>query len=122
MTHLAALLQNSSMPSAVPDQHDSLESLVAVLSPLFEERCYKSGAYLAREGQAADSLIYIEEGAADICFSMRQRADEDLLDDEEEVCASVHNSRITPGSFKQATAQYACCINLRHLQTSRAVP
>ena len=66
------------------DSDDSLEALVAVLSPLFEERCYKGGAYLAREGQAADSLIYIEEGEADICFSMRQRADEDLLDDEEE--------------------------------------
>ncbi|CAK0780807.1 hypothetical protein CVIRNUC_005182 [Coccomyxa viridis] len=79
-----ACLQNSSMPNAVPDQHDSLEALVAVLSPLFEERCYKGGAYLAREGQAADSLIYIEEGEADICFSMRQRPDEDLLDDEEE--------------------------------------
>ena len=73
------------MPDAVPDPSDSLESLVAILSPLFEERCYKGGAYLAREGQAADSLIYIEEGAADICFSMRQRPDEDLLDDEEEV-------------------------------------
>ena len=69
------------------DSGDSLEALVAMLSPLFEERCYKGGAYLAREGQAADSLIYIEEGEADICFSMRQRADEDLLDDEEEeVC------------------------------------
>ena len=92
MTNPVVLLQNSSMPNAVPDQHDSLESLVAVLSPMFEERCYKSGAYLAKEGQAADSLIYIEEGEADICFSMRQRADEDLLDDEEEVCVFVYNS------------------------------
>ena len=73
------------MPEAGPDPGASLEALVAVLSPLFEERCYKGGAYLAAEGHAADSLIYIEEGEADICFSMRQRADEDLLDDEEEV-------------------------------------
>jgi len=73
------------MPDAMPDPEHSLEALVAILSPLFEERCYKSGAYLAREGQAADSLIYIEEGEADICFSMRQRPDEDLLDYDEEV-------------------------------------
>ena len=83
----SCMAQNSSMPDAMPDPSDSLEALVAILSPLFEERCYKGGAYLAREGQAADSLIYIEEGEADICFSMRQRPDEDLLDDEEEVCA-----------------------------------
>lgn len=81
----SCVVQNSSMPDTMPDPSDSLEALVAILSPLFEERCYKSGAYLAREGQAADSLIYIEEGEADICFSMRQRPDEDLLDDEEEV-------------------------------------
>ena len=81
------VVQNSSMPDAMPDPSDSLEALVAILSPLFEERCYKSGAYLAREGQAADSLLYIEEGEADICFSMRQRPDEDLLDDGEEVSA-----------------------------------
>ena len=103
------LLQNSSMPNAVPDQHDSLEALVAVLSPLFEERCYKGGAYLAREGQAADSLIYIEEGEADICFSMRQRADEDLLDDEEEVCVFRCNLPIESGVAKWAAAQCACC-------------
>ena len=82
---LSCVVQNSSMPDVMPDPSDSLEALVAILSPLFEERCYKSGAYLAREGQAADSLIYIEDGEADICFSLRQRPDEDLLDDEEEV-------------------------------------
>ena len=103
------LLQNSSMPNAVPDQHDSLEALVAVLSPLFEERCYKGGAYLAKEGQAADSLIYIEEGAADICFSMRQRADEDLLDDEEEVCVFACNLHIGSGVANRAAARCACC-------------
>ena len=107
MTCPCVLLQNSSMPNAVPDPHDGLESLVAVLSPLFEERCYKSGAYLAKEGQAADSLIYIEEGEADICFSMRQRADEDLLDDEEEVYVSICNPCIVSGAAKQAAAQYA---------------
>ena len=109
MRHTLVLLQNSSMHNAVPDQHDSLEALVAVLSPLFEERCYKGGAYLAREGQAADSLIYIEEGEADICFSMRQRPDEDLLDDEEEVCVSVLVPHSSSDVAKQAAAQHALC-------------
>ena len=56
LTSCRCVVQNSSMPDAMPDPSDSLEALVAILSPLFEERCYKSGAYLAREGQAADSL------------------------------------------------------------------
>ena len=96
------------------DSDNSLEALVAVLSPLFEERCYKGGAYLAREGQAADSLIYIEEGEADICFSMRQRADEDLLDDEEEVCTcpSKTEDNITNSGQGFAHAPTSPCIGM----------
>jgi hypothetical protein len=67
---------------AVDDGADSLEGLVAMLSPLFEERCYRKGGYLAKEGQPADTLFYIEEGEAEICFSRRQRADEDLVDED----------------------------------------
>ena len=105
------VVQNSSMPDAMPDPSDSLEALVAILSPLFEERCYKSGAYLAREGQAADSLIYIEEGEADICFSMRQRPDEDLLDDGEEVSLILPPDRLQMRKCRTAPSSLCsmCC-------------
>jgi hypothetical protein len=92
------------MPEGGGDTSDSLEALVAALSPLFEERCYKGGAYLAREGEAADSLIYIEDGEADICFSMRQRADEDLLDDEEEVSACPSETHDSLANIGQGLA------------------
>lgn len=64
------------------DANDGLDSLVALLSPLFEERCYTKGGLLAREGEPADTLFYVEEGEAEICFSIKQRADEDLVDSE----------------------------------------
>lgn len=65
---------------------DGLDSLVGMLSPLFEERCYTRGGMLAREGDPADTLFYIEEGEAEICFSIKQRADEDLVDSEASAC------------------------------------
>jgi CRP-like cAMP-binding protein len=55
---------------------------VSALSPLFEERCYARGGLLAREGEPADSLFYVEEGTVEICFSRKQRPDEDLVDEE----------------------------------------
>ena len=58
------------------------QALVGALSPLFEERCYASGGLLACEGDPADTLFYVEEGTAQICFSRKQRPDEDLVDSE----------------------------------------
>ncbi|CAL8468719.1 g8259 [Coccomyxa elongata] len=71
---------------------DGLDSLVAMLSPLFEERCYTRGGMLAREGDPADTLFYIEEGEAEICFSIKQRADEDLIESEESSDSDVELS------------------------------
>lgn len=75
-------MQSKSSKPAPGDSSDGLDSLVAMLSPLFEERCYTKGGLLAREGDPADTLFYIVEGEAEICFSIKQRADEDLIDSE----------------------------------------
>lgn len=75
-------LQSAAAQPVVEDESNGLDGLVAMLSPLFEERCYTRGGYLAREGEPADALFYIEEGEAEICFSRKQRADEDLVDDD----------------------------------------
>ncbi len=78
--------------AAYPDSEetrDGLDSLVAMLSPLFEERCYTRGGMLAREGDPADTLFYIEEGEAEICFSIKQRADEDLVESEASSATSL---------------------------------
>ena len=46
-----------------------------------QRREYAAGEYLAQEGERADEIFYIEAGAVEICYSRRQAADEDLLDD-----------------------------------------
>lgn len=65
------------------------QALVGALSPLFEERCYANGGSLAREGEAADALFYVEEGTVQICFSRKQRPDEDLVDSEVGLCRDI---------------------------------
>lgn len=46
-----------------------------------QRREYAAGEYLAQEGERAEEIFYIEAGAVEICYSRRQAADEDLLDD-----------------------------------------
>ena len=46
-----------------------------------QRREYAAGEFLAQEGERAEEIFYIEAGAAEICYSRRQAADEDLLDD-----------------------------------------
>lgn len=46
-----------------------------------QAQTYAAGEYLAREGERAGEILYIECGAVEICYSRRQAADEDLLDD-----------------------------------------
>ncbi len=67
-------------PAKGADQ-EWLAGLVSALSPLFEQRSYHSGGLLAREGDPADALFYVEAGTVQVCFPLRVRPDEDLVDD-----------------------------------------
>jgi hypothetical protein len=68
-----------------------------------QARHFEAGEYLAREGDRADEIFYIETGEVEICFSRRENVDEDLLDDA--VCLlPAHYPRPFEVAWKPGTA------------------
>ena len=80
LTDVGAQGTGGEAPPKGADQ-EWLAGLVSALSPLFEERSYSGGGLLAREGDPAEALFYVESGTVQICFPLRVRPDEDLVDD-----------------------------------------
>ena len=67
-----------------------LESVLKTIGPLFEQRLYPDGALLARQGDPAKCIFFLEEGTTEIFHTMRPG---DSGDSDEEVSPShrVHS-------------------------------
>ena len=48
-----------------------LESVLKTIGPLFEQRLYPDGALLARQGDPAKCIFFLEEGTTEIFHTMR---------------------------------------------------
>ena len=59
-----------------------LESVLKTIGPLFEQRLYPDGALLARQGDPAKCIFFLEEGTTEIFHTMRPG---DSGDSDEEV-------------------------------------
>lgn len=63
-----------------------LESVLKTISPLFEQRLYPAGAVLARQGDPAACIFFIEEGSIKVFHTRvgHESADSDEEEEEEE--------------------------------------
>lgn len=79
----------------------ALNNILQLIAPLFEEREFKDGEFLARQGDPARCMFFIEEGECLVYHT--KKTDEGLESDdeeEEEVChalASIKSMTCIPG-------------------------
>lgn len=72
-----------------------LESVLKTVGPLFEQRLYPDGSKLARQGDPAHCIYFIEEGNVMVLHTnLPQEADEESSDedDEDEVLSQILKS------------------------------
>ncbi len=65
-----------------------LESVLKTVGPLFEQRIYPAGAKLARQGDPAHCIYFIEEGFVQVMHTMIKDSAVDSDEEEEEEVGS----------------------------------
>lgn len=65
-----------------------LESVLKTVGPLFEQRVYPAGAKLARQGDPAHCIYFVEEGFVQVMHTMIKDSAVDSDEEEEEEVGS----------------------------------
>ena len=70
----------------------NLGNILQAVAPLFEERIYEDGVFLAKQGEAAKCIFYIQEGSAIVYHTKSASEDSDSEEEEEDQDVSAHFS------------------------------
>ena len=78
-----------------------LESVLKTIGPLFEQRLYPEGTKLARQGDPANCIYFIEEGSVMVLHTMIKTDVESDEEEEEEVCFAANSVPSSSTPFLQ---------------------